>query len=90
MHSALNGHPMYGLHIHQNDQSALHVRSSLQCQGVTVATLNALMLVPSGREPVTGPSTKEGMMVTSSKPSDLLNSHAFFSAIVCKQIREKH
>lgn len=66
------------------------MRSSLQCQCVAVATLNALMLVPSGREPVIGPNTKEGMMVTSSKPSDLLNSHPFFSAIVCKQIREQH
>ena len=42
----------------------------------------ALMLVPSGREPVTGPNTKEGIMVVNSKPSFLLNSQPFFSATV--------
>lgn len=45
----------------------------------------ALMLVPSGRVPVTGPRTKEGMIVASSKPSFLLSSQAFFSATVCNE-----
>ena len=51
----------------------------------TKNTLKALMLVPSGRVPVTGPNTREGIMVASSKPSFLLTSHAFFSATVCNQ-----
>jgi len=45
----------------------------------------ALMLVPSGLVPVTGPRTKEGMIVASSKPSFLLSSQAFFSATVCNE-----
>jgi len=43
------------------------------------------MLVPSGLVPVTGPRTKEGMIVASSKPSFLLSSQAFFSATVCNE-----
>ena len=49
----------------------------------------ALMLVPSGLVPVTGPRTREGMIVASSNPSFLLSSQAFFSATVCNEQPEQ-
>ena len=56
-------------------------------------TLTSRMLVASARLLMTGPSTKVGQMVTSSKPAFLLAAHASFSAATyimqCSQSHQK-